>query len=101
MIPFANLIIVAPTTPVSMLIPHLASDAMVRQPYIAVVQDGGLHGMIDADELVALLELEEEFGLFARGPIAQQHSITSPMSETVGREGAVDKHTARQHAVGQ
>jgi Zn-dependent protease len=100
MLPAANLIIVTPATPVSVLIPHLASDAMIQQPNMMVVQDGELRGMIDADELVALLELEEEFGLFARGPIAQR-IIPSPTSETVGREGAADRHTARQHAVGQ
>ncbi|HET9222675.1 MAG TPA: site-2 protease family protein [Roseiflexaceae bacterium] len=101
MLPAANLIVVTPTTPVSALIPHLASDAIIQQPNMMVVQDAELHGMIDADELVALLELEEEFGLFARGPIAQQQNITSPTSEAVGREGAAGKHTTRQYPVGQ
>src|SRR5262245_65693730 len=47
MLPAANLIIVTPTTPVSVLIPHLASDAIIQQPNMMVVQDGELHGMID------------------------------------------------------
>ncbi len=70
LIPAASLTIVAPTTPVSMLLPHRASDAIAQQPYVAVVQEGRLLGMIDADELLAFLELEDEVGLFARGPIA-------------------------------
>jgi Zn-dependent protease len=101
MLPAANLIIVTPTTPVSVLIPHLASDAISQQPNMIVVQDGELHGMIDADELVALLELEEEFGLFARGPIAQQQNITSLTSDTEGRQVTAGRHTAQQRVIGR
>jgi hypothetical protein len=101
MLPAARLVIVAPTTPVSMLIPHLASDAIVQQPYIAVVREGQLLGMIDADELLALLELEDEFGLFGRGPIARQPGITPPATKAEEREIPASEYAAQQHAVGQ
>jgi hypothetical protein len=33
---------------------------------VPVIQDGRLLGMIDSDEMLAILEIEEEFGLFER-----------------------------------
>jgi hypothetical protein len=34
---------------------------------LPVVQEGRLIGLIDVEELLAILELEDEFGLFERG----------------------------------
>jgi Zn-dependent protease len=101
MIPAANLMVVPLTTPVSMLIPHLASDAVVQQPYVAVVHEGQLCGMIDADELLVFLDLEDEFGLFARGPIAWQPVVAAPASRAGQGDAVTGEYTAREHAVGQ
>jgi len=101
MIPAAGLTVVTPTTPVSMLLPHLASQAIAQQPPIAVAQEGRLLGMIDAEELLALLELEDEFGLFARGPIPPQHNIALQKLEAAEREVSTGEYAARERAVGQ
>jgi Zn-dependent protease len=66
MLPAQSLETIIPTTPVSMLIPRLAHRATSAQP-LPVVQEGRLLGLIDAEELLAILELEDEFGLFDRG----------------------------------
>jgi hypothetical protein len=67
MLPAQRLDSIAPTTPVSMLIPRLAHLAASAQALpLPVVHEGRLLGLIDAEELLAILELEEEFGLFDR-----------------------------------
>jgi Zn-dependent protease len=67
MLPAQSLETVAPTVPVSMLIPRLIQSARSAQPLpLPVVHEGRLLGLVDADEIFAILELEDEFGLFGR-----------------------------------
>jgi Zn-dependent protease len=67
MLPAQRLDSIAPTTPVSMLIPRLAQLATNAQSLpLPVVHEGQLLGLIDAEEILAILELEDEFGLFDR-----------------------------------
>jgi len=68
MLPASSLDVVAPTTPLSMLIPRLAGslDGEPSRP-LPVVQEGQLLGLVDAEEILSVLELEDEFGLFGRG----------------------------------
>jgi Zn-dependent protease len=68
MLPAQRLDVTSPTTTVSMLIPRLTVLATDAQSLpMPVVQAGHLLGLIDAEEMLAILELEEEFGLFERG----------------------------------
>jgi Zn-dependent protease len=68
MLPAQRLDVITPTTPVSMLIPRLAHLATSAQSLpLPVVHEGRLLGLIDPEELLAILELEDEFGLFDRG----------------------------------
>jgi Mg/Co/Ni transporter MgtE len=54
-----------------MLIPRLADLATRAQSLpVPVVQSGRLLGLVDAEEILAILELEDEFGLFERGAVA-------------------------------
>jgi hypothetical protein len=67
MLPAQSLDIITPTTPVSMLIPRLVQLAANAQSLpLPVVHEGRLLGLIDAKEILAILELEDEFGLFDR-----------------------------------
>jgi Zn-dependent protease len=71
MLPARHLDVIAPATSLSLLIPrlaHLASNPEAMP--LPVVQEGRLLGLIDAEELLAILELEDEFGLFERGTVA-------------------------------
>jgi hypothetical protein len=86
MIPAAALDVVAPDTPVSLLIPRLASSRLEQQLPVPVVQAGRLVGLIDADQLLELLDLEDEFGLLPRD-VAQaraeaQSSAAAPVQPT-------------------
>jgi Zn-dependent protease len=68
MLPARSLDIIAPATPLSLLIPRLADlTSSTEAMSMPVVQEGRLLGLIDAEELLAILELEDEFGLFERG----------------------------------
>jgi Zn-dependent protease len=81
MLPVQYLETIIPTTPVSMLIPRLAQRATSAQPQpLPVVQDGRLLGLIDAEELLAILELEDEFGLFDRG--MARDTTNAPLVDT-------------------
>jgi Zn-dependent protease len=78
MLPTQQLDAIVPTTPVSMLIPRLAALATSAQSLpMPVVQGGRLLGLIDAEEMLAILELEDEFGLFERGAVAAVTNIPS------------------------
>jgi hypothetical protein len=71
MLPTRSLDVIAPATPLSLLIPRLADlESSTEALPMAVVQEGRLLGLIDAEELLAILELEDEFGLFERGTSA-------------------------------
>jgi Zn-dependent protease len=86
MLPAQHLDSIAPTTPVSMLIPRLAHPAASAQALpLPVVHEGQLVGLIDAEELLAILEVEDEFGLFDRrmaldtsdAPLVEAHTNTA------------------------
>jgi hypothetical protein len=99
MTPAANVTVVTPNTPVSMLIPHLAHETH-EQSLVAVVQQGRLCGLIDAEELIALLELEDEFGLFARRTFDQggAESVVDASAQPAALSG---DYAAQERAVGQ
>lgn len=86
MIPAAALDVVAPDTPVSLLIPRLASSRLEQQLPIPVVRAGRLVGLIDADQLLELLDLEDEFGLLprsvAQAPAGAQPAVAAPVQPT-------------------
>lgn len=94
MISASELPIVAPTAPVSMLLPHLASAARTTQPSIAVVQDGRLLGLVDADDLLAFLDLEDEFGLLQQSPLA-------PPPDAPLHEGEPEQRALHERAIGR
>ncbi|MEP7190963.1 MAG: hypothetical protein ABI901_17375, partial [Roseiflexaceae bacterium] len=67
MLPAADLSAIAPSIPVSMLIPRLLNGLREdRHMPLLVVQDGRLLGVIDSEDMLTLLEIEDEFGLFGR-----------------------------------
>jgi Zn-dependent protease len=81
MVPAQSLDIIAPATPLSLLIPRLADLASNPEAMpIPVVQEGRLIGLIDAEELLAILELEDEFGLFERGTVVSRPAAYTPDS---------------------
>jgi hypothetical protein len=81
MLPAQRLDVITPTTPVSMLIPRLAHLATSTQSLpLPVVHEGRLLGLIDPEELLAILELEDEFGLFDRGTALD--TATAPLVDT-------------------
>jgi Zn-dependent protease len=65
MLPAASLPAIEPETPVARLLPRLMHDDIEREIVLPVTQEGRLAGVIDAEELGALLELEGDFGLLA------------------------------------
>jgi Zn-dependent protease len=67
MMPAADLDLIAPTTPVSRLISRLADAAIGPHAALPVVQEGRLVGLIKVEEMLAFLDLEDEFGLFPHG----------------------------------
>jgi Zn-dependent protease len=77
MTPAAQLHTVAPDTPVSALMPWMVSEAGAQAGILPVVQAGRLAGVLDAEELGELLEIEQEFGLCPRPALgrAARHAL--------------------------
>jgi hypothetical protein len=67
MAPARALAPLAPTTPLSLIIPRLVADHRYEPTPLPVVEAGRLIGLIDRDELVELLALEDSFGVLPRG----------------------------------
>jgi Zn-dependent protease len=103
MLPTAHIGSISPATPVSMLLPRLLTDALWQRMPMPVVDQGHLVGLIDADQLGEILELEDEFGLFARGAIAESHTddTTKSMAESTPALGLVQSRAdgTRTHMV--
>jgi Zn-dependent protease len=78
--PLDRLDTLAPTTPVSQIIPRFARQP-ADQPDTAlpVVHEGRVLGLVRAESLLSLLDLEEEFGLFGQG---QPASDTAYLRDT-------------------
>ena len=73
MLPAAHIGSISPATPVSTLLPRLLTDALWQRMPMPVVDQGQLVGLIDGDQMSEILELEDEFGLFGRGAVAEAH----------------------------
>jgi Zn-dependent protease len=71
MLPAAHIGSISPATPVSTLLPRLLTDALWQRMPMPVVDQGRLVGLIDSDQMSEILELEDEFGLFGRGAVAE------------------------------
>jgi Zn-dependent protease len=67
MVPAAGLDSIKPTTPVSHLISRLVEVAINPQAALPVVQDGRLLGLIKVENMIPILDLEDDFGLFPHG----------------------------------
>jgi Zn-dependent protease len=66
--PLNSLDVLAPATPVSEIIPRLTNNLTEDLDTVfPVVNDGHLLGLINAEELLSILDLEDEFGLFEHG----------------------------------
>jgi CBS domain-containing protein len=65
--PAANLVVLEPDTPLNAFVARLMDDAE-QAAVLPVLRDGKLVGLIDSEELIDVLELEDEFGVFARRP---------------------------------
>lgn len=76
MAPAEDLILLTPETPLSEFVPHFVHDAE-QSVVLPVVRDGRLVGLINADELIDVIDLEDEFGLFAPQVSAAQPGAQS------------------------
>jgi hypothetical protein len=101
MTPAAELDIMAPDTPLSLLIPRLVHPAQGQQLPLPVVREGRLLGLVDAEELLAILDLEDEFGLFAHGIPARSRDETAAQGQASPREATSAPYGSSERAVGQ
>jgi hypothetical protein len=89
MLPAGDLSAIAPSTPVSMLIPRLLNSmSEERSMPVPVVEDGQLLGVIDGDEMLTILEIEEEFGLFERSGQARPSALRAEVSSRAQQPAA-------------
>jgi Zn-dependent protease len=101
MIPSAKLDVVTPDTPVSMLLPRLIGGMPGQYPLLPVVQDGRLLGVIDAAQMLAILDLEDEFGLFAHEPTIQPQTDVPALAGTTLPSVAPSVLEAQERAAGR
>jgi Zn-dependent protease len=92
MLPAQRLDVITRTKPLSMLIPRLAHLATSAQSLpLPVVHEGRLLGLIDSEELLAILDLEDEFGLFDRGTALDTTNAPLVDADTKTAQPAVNR----------
>ena len=97
MTPAANLVVLAPDMQLNAFVTHLMDDAE-QAAAMPVVREGQLVGLIDPEELIDVLDLEDEFGVFARRPSVAASTRPAPRAHLPMLR---ENEAAQQQAVGR